>query len=65
MAFTTYIGTLQRTGSQIDDGEKGGEPAEDAELDKVILNKRLGGATAQAENNHVLEIAQQTGEYPA
>ena len=50
--------------SQIDDGEEGGEPAEDTELDEVVLDERLRGTATQSEDNHVLQIAQQTGQYP-
>ena len=50
---------------QIDNHEEGDNPAEDAELDEMILDEGLRGTAAQAEDNHVLEVAQQTCQYPA
>ena len=49
---------------QIDNHEERGDPAEDAELDEVILDEAFSGGTAEAENNHVLEIAQKTCKNP-
>jgi len=43
---------------QIDNHKERGNPAEDAELDEMIFHETLCGRTAEAEDNHVLEIAQ-------
>ena len=51
--------------SQIDNHKERGDPAEDAELDEMILDKTLRGGAAEAEDNHVLEITQKTSQHPA
>ena len=43
---------------QIDNHKERGNPAEDAELDEMIFHETLCRGTAEAEDNHVLEIAQ-------
>ena len=43
---------------QIDNHKEGGNPAKDAELDEMILDEALCGRAAEAEDDHVLEIAQ-------
>ena len=43
---------------QIDNHKEGGNPAEDAELDEMIFHETFCGRAAEAEDNHVLEIAQ-------
>ena len=42
---------------QIDNYEERGEPAENTELDEMILNEWLRGTTAQTIDNHILKIA--------
>ena len=49
---------------QIDNHKERGNPAEDAELDEMILDETLGGRTAEAEDNHVLEIPQKASQNP-
>lgn len=49
---------------QIDNHKEGGNPAEDAELDEMIFDETLGGRTAEAEDDHILEIPKKTGQYP-
>ena len=49
---------------QIDNHKEGGNPAEDAELDEMIFHETLCRGTAEAEDNHVLEIAQKASKYP-
>ena len=43
---------------QIDNHKEGGNPAKYTELDEMILDEALCGRAAEAEDNHVLEIAQ-------
>ena len=43
---------------QIDNHKERGNPAKDTELDEMILDETLCRGTAEAEDNHVLEIAQ-------
>ena len=50
---------------QIDNHKERGDPAGDAELNEMILNETLCGGAAEAEDNHVLEIAQEAGKYPS
>ena len=49
---------------QIDNHKERSNPAEDAELDEMILDETLCGGSTEAEDDHVLEIAQKTGQYP-
>ena len=49
---------------QIDNYEEGGEPAEDAELDEMILDEGLRWATAQTEDNHILQVSKQSCQHP-
>ena len=43
---------------QINNHKEGGNPTENAELDEMIFHETLCRGTAEAEDNHVLEIAQ-------
>ena len=45
---------------QIDNHKEGGNPAEDAELDEMVFHKAFRGGTAEAKDDHVLQITQQT-----
>ena len=47
---------------QIDNHKEGGNPAEDAELDEMILDETLCGRTAEAEDDHILEIPKKTSQ---
>ena len=49
---------------EVDNHKERGNPAEDAELNEVILNEALCGGTAEAKDNHVLKITQKTCKYP-
>ena len=50
---------------QIDNHKERGDPACDAELNEVVLDEALCGRAAEAEDDHVLEIAQEAGKYPS
>ena len=43
---------------QIDNHKEGGNPANDTELDEMIFHETFCGGTTEAEDDHVLEIAQ-------
>ena len=43
---------------QIDNHKERGNPAKDTELDEMIFHETFCGGTTEAEDNHVLEIAQ-------
>ena len=49
---------------QIDNHKERSNPAEDAELDEMILDETFCGGATEAEDNHVLEITQKTSQYP-
>ena len=49
---------------QIDNHKERGNPAENAELDEMILDETLCGGTTETEDDHILEIPQKTSEYP-
>ena len=48
---------------QINNHEERGDPAGDAELDEVVLDEALCRGAAEAEDDHVLEIAQDADKY--
>ena len=50
---------------QINNHKERGDLAGDAELDEVVLDEAFGGGAAEAEDDHVLEIAQEAGKYPS
>ena len=43
---------------QIDNHKEGGNPAKDTELDEMIFHETFCRRTTEAEDDHVLEIAQ-------
>ena len=49
---------------QIDNHKERSDPAEDTELNEMILDETFCGGATEAEDNHVLEIAQKTGQHP-
>ena len=49
---------------QIDNHKERGDPASDTELNEVILDEAFRGGAAEAENDHILKIAQKAGKYP-
>ena len=49
---------------QIDNHKERGNPAKDTELDEMILDETLCRGTAEAEDDHILEIPKKTGQYP-
>ena len=49
---------------QIDNHKEWGNPAEDAELDEMILDETFCRGAAEAENDHILEVTQKAGLYP-
>lgn len=42
---------------QINNHEERGYPTENAELDEMILDKRLRRATTQTEDDHILQVS--------
>ena len=46
--------------SEVDNREEWGNPADDANLDEMILYQWFCGTAAEAVDNHVLQIAEQT-----
>lgn len=51
-------------GLQINNHKERGDPAGDAELNKMVFDETLCGGAAEAEDNHILEIAQKACKYP-
>lgn len=49
---------------QINNHKERGDPAGDAELDEVVFDEAFCGGAAEAEDDHVLEIAEETCENP-
>ena len=49
---------------QIDNHKERGDPAGDTELDEMVFDETLCGGATQAEDNHILKIAQKTCKYP-
>ena len=49
---------------QIDNHKERGNPAEDAELDEMIFHETLCRGTAEAEDDHILEIPKKTSQNP-
>ena len=49
---------------QIDNHKERCNPAENAELDEVIFHETFCRGTTEAEDDHILEIPQKTGQYP-
>ena len=49
---------------QIYNDKERGDPAQDAELDEVVFDEGLGRGAAEAEDNHVLQIAEHACQHP-
>ena len=50
---------------KIDNHKERGYPAEEAELNEMVFHEAFRGGTAEAIDNHVLEITQKTSQHPA
>lgn len=55
---------MEDKNSKIDNHKERGDPAGDAELNEMILDEAFGGGATEAEDNHILEIAQKASKYP-